>query len=427
MRSEILGVQNMKFMNKILISASLLFLIATTDVFASKIAITLKVFPPEYDLKIDGKNGNCRPAGNFLKKVYIDTGKHSLVFSSKGYDDKNLNIDISRKTGLLEVKLEKKFDDLKKVAVLKTGLHPKSVEFTPDGKYFASALLEDKGIDLFSTETFKKIKRLTVPDKYSKREGFVEIEYLPEKNEMWVSQMSTSMIHVFSMDKFEYKLSFSTKGVWTKIMAFTPDKKLGFASNWESKDVSIIDVDKHTVIKKVRVSGIPRGMVVTNDGKTLYVCIFGNGQIQKIDIPKMKLSKTISFPKGAKRHVVLDRKKNILYITDMYRGSVYVMNADNDKVIKEIKVDQKLNTGKLTPDGKYLMVSSRGPNNRETYLKKGPKFGKVYIIDTQTLKIRSWIWGKNQPTGLDISPEGKYLAFTNFLDNEIEVYRINLD
>ena len=108
----------------------------------------------------------------------------------------------------------------------------------------------------------------------------------------------------------------------------------------------------------------------------------------------------------------------------MYRGSIYVINPVDDKVIKEIPVDSKLNTAKLTPDGKYLFVSSRGPNNPETYLKKGPKFGKVFIIDTATLEIIEWIWGRNQPTGLDISPDGKYMAFTNFLDNEVEYYRI---
>jgi DNA-binding beta-propeller fold protein YncE len=165
-------------------------------------------------------------------------------------------------------------------------------------------------------------------------------------------------------------------------------------------------------------------MVTTADDKYLYVCIFSSGEIQKIDIASMKIVKTLNFPKGAKRHILLDKTKNLLYVSDMYRGSIYVINPLDDKVLKEIPVDSKLNTIKLSPDSKYLFVSSRGPNNPETYLKKGPKFGKVFVIDTETLEIQEWIWGKNQPTGLDVSPDGKYLAFTNFLDNEIEVYRI---
>jgi len=417
----------MKCINKTIFAVFFILLVFSADLFAANVGVKLKVFPSKYELKIDGKSVKPKFVTKYLKKIYVEKGAHKLSLASPGYESRDVNVNFTWKTKLLEIKLEKKLRDLKKIAVVKTGVHPKSVEFSPDGKYFASALLIGKGVDLYSTETFKKVKTLTVPNKYSKREGFVEIKFLPEKNEMWVSQMTTSMIHVFSLDKFEYKLSFSTRGIWTKVMAFTPDKKLAFASNWESKDVSVIDVDNHKVIKKVKVSGIPRGMVVTNDGSILYVCIFGNGQIQKIDIKRKKIIKTLRFPKGAKRHVVMDRKKNILYITDMYRGSVYVINAANDKVIKEIRVDQKLNTCKLTPDKKYLMISSRGPNNRETYLKKGPKFGKIYIIDTEKLKIKSWIWGKNQPTGLDISSDGKYLAFTNFLDNEIEIYKINLD
>ncbi len=414
----------MRFFVKLFLT--LLISAFSMNAFAQKSSLKLKVFPPNYELSVDGKPVKLRKISQYIKKIYLNRGSHALVFSAKGYYDKKMTMSVRPSMAMLEIKLERALKDLKKVAVLKTGWHPKSVEFSPDGKFFASALLEGRGVDLFSTDNFKKVKRLTVPEKYAKRNGFVEIKYLPEKNEMWVSQMSTSTIHVFSLDKFEYERSFSARGVWTKVMAFTPDKKIAFASNWESHDVSFIDVDKHRVFRRVRVSGIPRGMVVSNDGKMLYVCIFGNGQIQKIDIAKRKVVKTLRFPKGAKRHIVMDRKKNLLYVTDMYRGSVYVINALNDKVLKEIRVDQKLNTGKLTPDGKYLMVSSRGPNNRETYLKKGPRFGKIYIIDTEKLKIRSWIWGRNQPTGLDISPDGKYLTFTNFLDNEVEVYEINL-
>jgi len=34
------------------------------------------------------------------------------------------------------------------------------------------------------------------------------------------------------------------------------------------------------------------------------------------------------------------------------------------------------------------------------------------------------IWGRNQPTGLALSPDGKFLVFTDFLDQNLELYRI---
>ncbi|HOP61810.1 MAG TPA: beta-propeller fold lactonase family protein [Spirochaetota bacterium] len=395
-----------------------------SPLFAARKNVTLKIFPSEYSISVDSKPVTPRRVNRYFKRITVNTGEREFHISSPGYIDKKVKINIDTKVSMLEIKLEKKNSLIEQVAVFKTGPHPKSVEFTPDGKYFASALLEGKGVDLFSTTDFKKVKTVEIPYKYSKHRNFVEIVFFTDRNEMWVSQMAANAIHVIDMKDYTYKLTIPTKGIWTKIIAMTNDHKLAFASNWESHDVSVIDVNQYKVIGKVKVAGIPRGMVTTADDKYLYVCIFSSGQIQKIDIASRKIVKTMKFPKGAKRHIILDKKKNILYVTDMYRGSVYVINAADDKVIKEIPVDQKLNTGKLTPDGKYLFVSSRGPNNPETYLKKGYKFGKVYIIDTETLQIIDWVWGRNQPTGLDISPDGKHMAFTNFLDNEIEYYRI---
>ncbi|HOK02203.1 MAG TPA: YncE family protein [Spirochaetota bacterium] len=404
---------------------SLLIALAITGLlYGAQLSIILKVFPEDYALTVDGKNINPTKISNYLKKISLDSGKHILKFSRDGYLDKELEIDTSQKVSEIELKLEKKDSMLEQVTVFKTGPHPKSVEFTPDGKYFASALLEGKGIDLFSTTDFTKVKTIEIPEQYAKLKNFVEIVFFPERKEMWVSQMAANAIHVIDMNDYTYKLTIPTKGIWTKIIAMTHDHKLAFASNWESHDVSVIDVNQYKVINKIKVSGIPRGMVTTADDKYLYVCIFSSGEIQKIDIASMKIVKTLNFPKGAKRHILLDKTKNLLYVSDMYRGSIYVVNPLDDKVLKEIPVDSKLNTIKLSPDSKYLFVSSRGPNNPETYLKKGPKFGKVFVIDTETLEIKEWIWGKNQPTGLDVSPDGKYLAFTNFLDNEIEVYRI---
>ncbi len=404
---------------------SLLIALAITGLlYGAQLSIILKVFPEDYALTVDGKNINPTKISNYLKKISLDSGEHILKFSRDGYLDKELKVDTSQKVSEIELKLEKKDSMLEQVTVFKTGPHPKSVEFTPDGKYFASALLEGKGIDLFSTTDFTKVKTIEIPEQYAKLKNFVEIVFFPERKEMWVSQMAANAIHVIDMNDYTYKLTIPTKGIWTKIIAMTHDHKLAFASNWESHDVSVIDVNQYKVINKIKVSGIPRGMVTTADDKYLYVCIFSSGEIQKIDIASMKIVKTLNFPKGAKRHILLDKTKNLLYVSDMYRGSIYVVNPLDDKVLKEIPVDSKLNTIKLSPDSKYLFVSSRGPNNPETYLKKGPKFGKVFVIDTETLEIKEWIWGKNQPTGLDVSPDGKYLAFTNFLDNEIEVYRI---
>ena len=407
------------------LSLLLVFILIVSSTYSANTkSVNLKIFPSEYSIEIDGKEVKLQKANNYIKKITLTEGDHQFLIKSDGYIDKNMTVKIDKSVSELEIKLEKKDSMLQQVTVIQTGLHPKSVEFTPDGKFMVSALLEGTGVDLFSTETFQHIKRIEFPEQYAKKRNFVEIVFIPNKKEMWVSQMAANALHVVDMKDFTYKTTIPTLGVWTKIIAFSNDYKLAFASNWESHDVSIIDVDQYKTIKRVKVAGIPRGMAVTSDNKYLYVCIFSTGEMQKIDLDTFKVVKTISFPKGAKRHIILDKTKNLFYVSDMYRGSIYVISPSDDKVIKEIKVDSKLNTAKLTPDGKYIFVSSRGPNNPQSYLLKGPMFGKVYVIDTSNYEIKEWIWGRNQPTGLDISPDGKFMAFTNFLNNEIELYRI---
>jgi hypothetical protein len=45
------------------------------------------------------------------------------------------------------------------------------------------------------------------------------------------------------------------------------------------------------------------------------------------------------------------------------------------------------------------------------------------VIDTTTFDIVDWVWGRNQPTGLGISMDGEIVAFSDFKDANIEVYR----
>jgi len=417
-------VQKMKIFNKF-IPLIILILLAGNAYSANSKNITLKVFPSDYTLSVSGSPLVPKKIDKYLKKITLSYGEHDLEFKSAGYKDKKIKLTVNKSTPELEIKLEKKNSMLEQLAVIKTGRQPKSVEFTPDGKYMVSALLEGTGVDMFSTETHNHVKRIQFPEKYAKKTCFVEIAFLPERNEMWVSQMSTNSIHVIDMKDFTYKLTIPSQGVWTKIIAFSIDHKLAFASNWESNDISVIDVEQYKVIKKIKTSGIPRGMAATADNKFLYVCIFSSGEMQKIDLASLKIVKTLKFPKGAKRHIILDKKKNLFYVSDMYRGSIYVISPATDTVVKEIPVDYKLNTAKMTPDGKYIFVSSRGPNNSKSYLLKGPVFGKVFVIDTSNFEIKEWIWGRNQPTGLDISPDGKFMVFTNFLNDELELYKIN--
>ena len=109
---------------------------------------------------------------------------------------------------------------------------------------------------------------------------------------------------------------------------------------------------------------------------------------------------------------------------DLTTNAVWVVDLATEKVTKLANTDQRPNTMALSPDRKVLYVSCRGKDNPKTYYIPGPEWGSVLAIDTATGKILDAIVGGNQCTGLDVSPDGKLLAFSDFLDNTIRVYTI---
>ena len=130
------------------------------------------------------------------------------------------------------------------------------------------------------------------------------------------------------------------------------------------------------------------------------------------------------FQTGAKRHIVTDFRADRLYVSDMLNSCVEVYSLKDDSLIASIKIFNNPNTVVLSPDRSLLYVSCRGPNHPEKgYLYKGFKMGRLDIIDTRTLEVTESIEAGNQPTGLDVSPDGRTLVLSDFLDNRVRVFR----
>jgi DNA-binding beta-propeller fold protein YncE len=150
---------------------------------------------------------------------------------------------------------------------------------------------------------------------------------------------------------------------------------------------------------------------------------FENGDIQRIDLlsgQKKVLLKT----GGAMRHLAGDDARGLLYAGDFSTNEIYVIDLATETATKLGDTDRRPNTIDLTPDGKVLYISNRGKDNPKTYFLPGPEWGSVLAMDTASGRLLDAIVGGNQCTGLDVSPDGKLLAFSDFLDNTIRVYSI---
>ncbi len=307
-----------------------------------------------------------------------------------------------------------------------TGRQPKSVTFI-DGRRVAVPLLDGPGIDIVDVYSGLS-QRIAPPAGYARHHGFVESLALAERDELWVSQMTTGSIHVFDLSTLAYKLTIRSSGVWGKVLAYNPVLDRVFFSNWVSQDISIINPKSYLEEKRVNCGAVPRGMAFSGDGLFMYLAQYevqgkAIGRLLKVDLSSMAIVARLG-AEGSKRHIVTDDKRDLLYVSDMARDIIEVYDLGDDSLIASIAVGAKPNTIELSPDGRLLYVSCRGPNNPDKgYLHKGYEFGRIYVIDAETLSVKEWWEGGNQPTGLDLSPDGRLVVFSDFLDDRLRVYR----
>ncbi len=396
----------------------LLFLTAVQNL----LSFDIKSFPFSSVLVVNGGIIKPQSISGGVHHYLLPVGWTYALLRAPSYRDKYIPYH-KQSGGAEEYKLERMHTHLVFDSYNRTGSQPKSVRFSPDGKYYVTALLNGGGIEVFYSGSNRKYSEISIPQKYAEKKGFVETLFIPQVHELWVSQMTTGLIHIFDSRNFTYLSSFPAGGRWPKVIAADGEGRRAFVSNWESKTVSVIDTRSHRILKIIHTPGIPRGLGISPDNRYLYAALYSAGMVVKIDLSSFKIIKNIILGNGAPRHIAVARKSDKLYVSDMYRGTVSEISISTDRILKTFYVGSNLNTIALSPDEGYLFISSRGKNSAEGYLHKGPVFGKIFVYDTRKQQLVDWTWGGNQPTGLAASPDGKTVAFSDFLDGKIEIYR----
>lgn len=297
----------------------------------------------------------------------------------------------------------------------------KGVAVSKDGKEIWATLLLNKhrGVSIFSTMDGKKITDIDLDGG-----GGVEIVFSKDGAKAYISQMETARVFEIDTKTKEILRIFKTKSSWTKVLEISPDGAKLYASNWLGNNISEFDLSSGKLLRNIKTVKTPRGTYITKDGKYIYVAGYNKGEIQKINLED-NTRKIIFKSGGAMRHFVADEEGGILYISDMAKNVIWKLDLATDKVILFAKTDSHPNTIALSADNKILFVSNRGHNFSATnYYLPGPDWGSVVLFDTSTSKMLDAIVAGNQPTALDVSGDGSFLVFSDFLDAKMEVFKV---
>ena len=388
----------------------------------------LRIFPQ--DARVEVLSGDALisliPSGRDKDVAWYRTDAGAVWLDAEGYLPAALPLPTDSETA--EAKLERPSDVIRKLSELPTGYQPKSVRFSPDGRFIYVAHLGDfTALSQYSVEPFRKLRDLDVPEEYRGDSAFVETLILEGRGELWVTQMSRNAVHIFDMNTGRYLDTIQITGDWPKVLLANREESRVYVSCWSSEAVIEIDAESRKELRTFPTNGIPRGLAFSPDESELLAAIFSSAAVDRIDLTTGELVAVYDAAPGrnyAMRHIVHDDRRGVYYITAMGNRRVYRL-SEAGEWLGYWKVGDKPNTCAITPDGRWLFVSCRGPNNPDIgYLYKGYEYGKVYIIDLASGEPADWIWGRDQTTGLDVSPDGRYLAFSNFLSHSLELYEV---
>ena len=212
-------------------------------------------------------------------------------------------------------------------------------------------------------------------------------------------------------------------------LAFSPDSRWYYQGNPEGDSISVIDMNSLTKVKTINGLAEPLNVTFLPDGSKAYVGNYGAHWVGVIDVKRHELMKRIQIaPVQSRAGLDPDRYlseiKGIniaapssdgryLYAADSDLGVVGVIDTQDDKVIKAIRVGKDPWRVYMGHDGKYAITPNNGDetisiidlhkNEVAATLEAGPDMtgvnfagGKafvisstssfVYVYDMQTLK-----------------------------------------
>ncbi|MCB1315884.1 MAG: beta-propeller fold lactonase family protein [Leptospiraceae bacterium] len=201
-----------------------------------------------------------------------------------------------------------------------------------------------------------------------------------------------------------------------KIMILSPDEKLLIVSHW-LWGLSIIDYPSARLIRSVpKFCEHPRGMLFS-DNNTLHVMCYGvpdgEGQMVRLRVNADGSTEVISrnVTGGSPRHIVASDQPGIAYVSNLNSDRIYEYRLSDGGIQRELITGGQPNTIVLDRGGRYLYASLRGRD-------------ELAVIDTREWKVTERIHTGKYPTGLDVSPDGRWLAITNFNEASMDLYEI---
>ncbi len=148
----------------------------------------------------------------------------------------------------------------------------------------------------------------------------------------------------------------ATAGALGCALAATAAAETVYVTNEKSNTVSVIDGATLQVVKTIEVGQRPRGLVLSKDNKTLYVCASDSNEIEAIDLASGEVRPLHSTPDPERIDISPDGR--LLFVSNEDSNLVTIIDAASGAAVDEIPVGVEPEGMGVSPDGRYVVNTS---------------------------------------------------------------------
>jgi DNA-binding beta-propeller fold protein YncE len=189
-----------------------------------------------------------------------------------------------------------------------------------------------------------------------------------------------TVIYPDSNKKDSFNVPLIETGKTPKVIAKTADSKNLLVSNWHSRTVSVLELNKDVypfgkVISTVPVSAIPRGIAVDNNNKKSYIAIMGGSSLNVLDNNTWK-SESIMDVWSSPRHIVMDNSGHI-FVSYNSLGTIACLDATTGKSLFTASTHSQPRTIVLSKNYKFIFVTCYTGDMVDVYKINSDSFEKI--------------------------------------------------
>ena len=172
-----------------------------------------------------------------------------------------------------------------------------------------------------------------------------------------------------------------------------------YAGIFKDDTVAVIDTTTNSVVRTISVPKGPHGLVMTPDGRKVYVSSDGASTVSVIDTLTDQLVASIEV--GPNPHgLAISPDGRKLLVMAFGANQAIVIDTSNDRILGQIPVPLAHN-GAISSDGRTAYVGSQQQGATA-----------LVVLDLSAMKEMTKVPLDKTPRGLDLSPDGKRLYFT---------------